>query len=242
MTQEGNLVSYGTAVQLFYTGHATSGDSVSIEQRASAGPTAYGPAIPAMADYQMIFQGAPAVPAGMLGVGGLPSNRTIIRFKFPAWLLDSTTTVVRANLELYQAPFYSFRADSDSLFMQPLVTVAAPAVTDLSKVGILLLDNVVAAQALTAILELKLPPVSTSLDTIPLVRTTAGVPQNVMNWWRLRGNSIQRAIVLTVGPDGSFPKEGLEPRQLLFYGPSAAPALRPRVHVSYVPHSAIGLP
>jgi len=84
--------------------------------------------------------------------------------------------------------------------------------------------------------------VSTSLDTIPLVRTTAGVPQNVMNWWRLRGNSIQRAIVLTVGPDGSFPKEGLEPRQLLFYGPSAAPALRPRVHVSYVPHSAIGLP
>lgn len=240
-SQEGNAASVGTAARLYYRGHADT--VVSIQEAASAGPTAYGPAIPALADYQMTFQGAPAVPAGMLGVGGLPSNRTIIRFKFPAWLVDSTTTVVRANLELYQAPFYSFRADSDSLFMQPLVTVASPAVTDLSKVGILVLDPVAAAQSyFTGILELKLPPASTALDTIPLVRVSAGIPQNVISFWRIKGNALQRAIVLTLGPDGTFPKEGLEPRQLLFYGPSAAPALQPRVHVSYVPHSSIGLP
>jgi hypothetical protein len=54
--------------------------------------------------------------------------------------------------------------------------------------------------------------------------------------WKILGDKTQRGIVLAlVG-------EGLEPRELWFYGTSAAPAQRPRVHVSYVPHAVIGLP
>jgi len=229
-SEEGSVLGNGEAPFISYVGHADTAIGVVKGDTSLAGP--YGPAVPALGDWQLNVIGAPPVPAGMLAVGGLPSNRTLIRFKFPAWLVDSSTTVVRANLELHQAPFTAFRADSDSLFLQPLVAIAGPAVTDLSKIGILLLDNVAANQLQTAMKLVKLPAAATTLDTIPLVRTGA----NLFNFWRRRGSAIQRAIVLTLAG------EGAEPRELLFYGPTAAPALRPRVHVSYVPHSAIGLP
>jgi hypothetical protein len=225
----GGLLATGVPGNLGYNGIS---DTTKIYQRVpvNAFSTAFGPAMPAMADYQMIFKGGPPVPPGMLAVGGLPSNRVLVKFKFPAWLIDSSTTVVRANLELQQAAFTAFRVDSDSVFMVPLVVIAGPEVTDLQKLGI-----VVGDAAITPFLNgrtYKLPPAGIGLDTVPMVRTLG----NVFNFWRVQGAKTQRGIVFQlVG-------EGAEPRELLFYGTSAAPALRPRVHVSYVPHARIGLP
>jgi hypothetical protein len=134
---------------------------------------------------------------------------------------------VRANLELQQASFTAFRVDSDSVFMTPLVVIAGPEVTDLQQLGI-----VVGDAAITPLRTNKLPPAGVGLDSVPMVRTGG----NIFNFWRAQGAKTQRGIVFQlVG-------EGAEPRELLFYGTSAAPALRPRVHVSYVPHARIGLP
>jgi hypothetical protein len=160
-------------------------------------------------------------------VGGLPNNRTLILFKFPPWLVDSSTTVVRANLLLHQASFTGFRVDSDSAVMQPVVVAASPQVTDLTKVAI-----IVGTPCIGTLLGDSLPPAGTGLDSISLVRAAS----NTFTCWRARGNKMLRGIVLELVP------EGLDPRQLLFYPPSAAPGLRPQVHVSYVPHSTIGLP
>jgi len=59
---------------------------------------------------------------------------------------------------------------------------------------------------------------------------------NIFNYWKIQGAKVQRGLVY------SLPQEGIEPRSIYYYGVTAAPALRPRVHVSYVPHSIIGLP
>jgi hypothetical protein len=85
---------------------------------------------------------------------------------------------------------------------------------------------------LTPIANAQMAPTDAGLDTLHLVGSTA----NVFNYWKAEGSAIQRGIVF------KLVTEGVEPRQILFYGPSAAPALRPRVHISYVPHSIIGLP
>ncbi|HUO52948.1 MAG TPA: hypothetical protein VMT93_10540 [Gemmatimonadaceae bacterium] len=216
---------------LEYLGHAdTSNISILVSPNARA--TVWGPAIPALGDYQMIFKGSNAVPAGLLGVGGLPQNRLLVRFKFPSWLIDSSTTVVRANLELQQAPYTQYAWDStapdaDTVQMHPYTLVAAPSVTDFFAMGILVGDVTA-----TSMRNTYMAPTGAGLDTVPLV----ALASNVFNYWKAEGSAIQRGVVFAmVG-------EGVEPRQLLFYGPGAAPALRPRVHISYVPHSVIGLP
>ncbi|HUK64262.1 MAG TPA: hypothetical protein VLV15_13040 [Dongiaceae bacterium] len=217
--------------QLLYIAHA---DTVTtrVAVVVNARITQWGPAMPALGDYQMIFKGTNPVPAGLIGVGGLAQNRMLIRFKFPSWLIDSSTTVVKANLELQQAPFNQFAWDSsspdaDTVSIHPYTLVAAPDVTDFLKMGVLV-GNV----TVTAMTDAYLPPTGAGLDTVRLVSSGA----NVFNYWKLQGAAIQRGIVFSMNG------EGIEPRELLFYGPSAAPALRPRVHVSYVPHAVIGLP
>lgn len=193
--------------------------------------TGYGPAIPAMGNYQMIFKGSNAVPAGLVAVGGLAQSRLIVRFKFPPWLIDSTTTVVSANLLLTQTPYNQFAWDStavdgDSIGVHPFTLVAAPGVTDIQSQAVLVGD------VPAAIKNDSLRPLASKVDTLQLLAPLS----NVFNYWKLQGNKIQRGLVF------SLTQEGVEPRMILFYGTTAAPALQPRVHVSYVPHSIIGLP
>ena len=59
----------------------------------------------------------------LLGVGGLPAQRTYLRFDIPTRLIDSAT-VVRATLMLTQVPTNSVDA-TDSLTMYPQVVRAA---------------------------------------------------------------------------------------------------------------------
>lgn len=196
--------------------------------------TTFGPPISAMRDYQMSFQGSPPYPVGVLAVGGLPSNRVLVRFKFPSWLIDSTTTVVRADLILNQQPFPAFRVDSDSVTMNGWPVTASPAVTDLVKIG-----TIIGTSSLVSLRQAFLPPYGTGVDTVSLIREGVGtIPAflTMFSYWKFQGDQTQRAIVLALA------SEGTEPRELWFYGTSASPALRPKVHVSYVPHSVIGLP
>ncbi len=232
VSAEGSATS-GFAGALTYRGFIDTlpvGVAVLLNARANN----FGPPILAMQDYQMGFQGTAPYPPGVLAVGGLPSNRVLVRFKFPSWLIDSSTTIVRADLIMYQQPFAGFRVDSDSVVMTALPVTAAPGVTDISKVAVL-----VGGPTLVNLHPDSLPPFGIGVDTLSLVRvgpiyTPAFL--TMFSFWRLEGSQVQRAIVLALAT------EGIEPRELLFYGPSASAAQRPRVHVSYVPHSVIGLP
>jgi hypothetical protein len=196
--------------------------------------TDFGPPILAMQDYQMSFKGTAPYPPGVLAVGGLPSNRVLIRFKFPSWLIDSSTTIVRADLIMYQQPFSGFRVDSDSVVMNALPVTAAPNVTDLSKVGVLVGDP-----TLVNMVPASLPPFGTGIDTLSLIRKGPLITpafSTIFLYWHFQEDKVQRAIIFALA------KEGLEPRELWFYGTNAPVAQRPRVHVSYVPHAVIGLP
>ena len=194
----------------------------------------FGPPILAMQDYQMSFQGTAASPAGVLAVGGLPNSRVLVRFKFPSWLIDSSATIVRADLIMYQQPFSAFRVDSDSVTINALPVTAAPAVTDLSKVAVLVGDP-----SVVNLRPAVLPPYGIGIDSLSLIRVGPLITPaflTMFSYWRFEGNHVQRAVVLALAT------EGREPRQLWFYGTSAPAAQRPRVHVSYVPHAVIGLP
>jgi hypothetical protein len=223
----------GRAGVLTYTGSADTahrGVIVLLNARANN----FGPAILAMQDYQMSFKGTAPYPPGVLAVGGLPSNRVLIRFKFPSWLIDSSTTIVRADLIMYQQPFSGFRVDSDSVVMNALPVTAAPNVTDLSKVGVLVGDP-----TLVNMVPASLPPFGTGIDTLSLIRKGPLITpafSTIFLYWHFQEDKVQRAIIFALA------KEGLEPRELWFYGTNAPVAQRPRVHVSYVPHAVIGLP
>jgi len=202
----------------------------------NARATQYGPAIPAMGNYQMIFRGSQAIPAGLVAVGGLAQSRLLVRFKFPPWLIDSNTTVVKANLELTQVSNTQFLWDStamdaDSIGVHPFALVAAPGVTDILAQG-LLVGDVTVSPVCTGICNDSLRPEGSGVDTLRLV----SLGNNIFNYWKIQGAKVQRGLVY------SLPQEGIEPRSIYYYGVTAAPALRPRVHVSYVPHSIIGLP
>ena len=198
----------------------------------NARATQFGPAIPAMGNYQLIFHGSQPIPAGLVAVGGLAQNRLLVRFKFPSWLIDSSTTVVKANLELTQVSNTQFLWDSasmdaDSIGVHPFALVAAPGVTDILTQGMLVGDVTIAP-----IPNDSLRPEASGVDTLRMVAPLS----NIFQYWKLQGSKIQRGLVYTL------PAEGIEPRSVYYYGVTAAPAFRPRVHVSYVPHSIIGLP
>jgi hypothetical protein len=59
----------------------------------------------------------------------------------------------------------------------------------------------------------------------------------VFQLWRSSGfDNLQRAIVLRSGAESSLPTE------LRFYSTEAAPALRPKLRITYVPGRVVGLP
>lgn len=223
----------GEAPILHYFGVADTFHTISAVA-VNARATPYGPAIAAMGNYQMIFRGSDPVPPGMIGLGGLAQDRMLVVFKFPSWLIDSSTTVVKANLELSQMPDPQFAWDStapdgDSIVAHPYALVAAPGVTDIQKLALLVGD----VTAVPIPDDSTLRPEGAGTDTLRFVYPLA----NLFNsYWKPEGSKVQRGLVY------ALTQEGIEPRRVLFYGTSAAPAQRPRVHVSYVPHSIIGLP
>jgi hypothetical protein len=215
----------GNGAALHYFGYAGSEKLVVVAGTSSRAPL--GPNIQSLADYTIVVRGTPPPPAGMLATGGIPASRIFIRFKIPPELLDSATTIVRANLVLYQAGNTQF-ASNDTMKLVTRVVRATPLVTDPAKAS--LLSAAAADAGVSGIIPLSLFPTATQPDTLALV--------GLFNLWKREGpGQVQRAIVLQAST------EGLDPRQYFFYSTTAQPdSLRPRLRVSYIPKSKFGLP
>lgn len=176
-----------------------------------------------LVDYSLVVSGRDPRAAGRFAVGGLPSVRTYLRFDIPRWLTDSVA-VLRAQLELVQDPIRGFD-DNDSLTVRTQMVIAGYATTDLTRAARLL------------------APVGYFIgDSIRRMPRDSGVVRVEINAlfraWRTNAGlpSVPQALVL------KSDLEGARATGLRFFGMNAAPGLRPRIRVSYVPNISFGQP
>lgn len=174
-----------------------------------------------LTDYQLVATSPGGSAGSLLAVGGLPAQRAFFRFAIPARLVDSTT-VVRATLILTQVPNASVDA-LDSLTIFPQVVRAAVELADVGRsAGIL-------------------NPPSFEIDSIRVLPGEGGersieIVSALRDWQAIGPNTLQRAIVLRSSAEGASAPE------VLFYSSEAAPALRPRLRITYVNKVEFGIP
>lgn len=219
----------GDGATLQYVGYADTSRSF-ITRALNTGYGSGGVPPTSLSDYDLVLKGTPPPPSGMLAAGGMPGSRIFMRFNVPSSLIDSTATIVRANLILHQAANVDFLPSdtTDTIMLQTQVVQATPAVTEIGVATQLIADP--ASLAIQGVPVSNLKPNTAHPDTIPIV--------GVFLFWRTNGpKTMQRAIVLQSSG------EGVEPRQYLFYSLDAADdSLRPRLEISYVLKSGFGLP
>ena len=172
-----------------------------------------------LSDYTIIAKGPPPAAPSDLAVGGLPPRRSYFRFDIPLGLVDSSI-VVRATLLLNQIPNPSIDP-TDVVKLLPGIVLAGTAVKDPAK----------ASQISTDI----------ALDTVSVTPGGSGLTQvelaNAFTIWRTQSpDSTPRAIILRSINEGNSPLE------IRFYSSEAAPALRPRLRISFTPRVPLGLP
>jgi len=188
------------------------------------------PQLTSLADYDLVLQGTPPPDPGILAAGGIPGSRVFLRFGVASALIDSSATIVRANLILHQLANVQFgTADTaDTVLLQVGVVQASPRVTNIAAAALLV--DPPGSLGITGVPTVNFRPDVARPDTIPLV--------GVFSLWRRLGPLVaQRAIVL------ESTGEGIEPRRYLFYSSSApADSLKPRIEISYIPRSGFGLP
>lgn len=219
-------VEGGSPASLHYAAHADTSRlaaALSVNTRSSSGP-----AIRSLADYMLLLEGAAPPPEGVLAAGGIPASRIFLRFDIPATLIDSNTTIVRANLEMHQQGNDLYSSDDTVALVTRLVR-ATKAVTDPAQAAVLSVDPI-ALSASFAVPEVRVSPSETRVDTIPLA--------HILLFWKSEGpETMQRSIVLQSSA------QGLDPRRFYLYSSDAADeSLRPRLHISYIPRSGFGLP
>jgi hypothetical protein len=149
----------------------------------------------------------PVLDSTLLYVGGAPSSRTLLRFDLPLHIRDSAE-VVRATLELTP------------------VTPITGLPTDPARLQ---------ARAVLADLGAK-SPVSSAAGRVPADTIEAGATSvnleavRLVELW-LGGSTLPSALVLSMAPD----LEGASFSSPVFYSSRAAdPAVRPRLHISYL--------
>lgn len=176
-----------------------------------------------LVDYSLVVSGQDPRAAGRFAVGGLPSVRSYLRFDIPRWLTDSVA-VLRAQLELVQDPVYGVDDDIDVTVRTQMV-IAGHAMTDLTRaarllapVGYFVGDSIRRSPGDSGVVRVEINALFRAW------RTNAGLP------------SVPQAIVL------KSDLEGIGASGLRFFGANAAPALRPRIRVSYVPNISFGKP
>lgn len=174
-----------------------------------------------LTDYQVVFR-SPQVPVAgdLLSVGGLEGRRAFLRFDIPSKIIDSST-VLRATLLAVQHPVRVI--DTSTKFtVQPEFVTAGTEVTDLSRSAYLV-------AMLSGFDSVQYTPADSGLRQLEMV--------TVLRAWATTGtNTSQRAIVLRAT------REGQSPIELQFYSTRAAPALRPRLRVSYATRTNFGIP
>ncbi|HEU4747455.1 MAG TPA: hypothetical protein VFS56_03070 [Gemmatimonadaceae bacterium] len=172
-----------------------------------------------LGDYTVFARRPPEGGPTELDVGGIPVRRTYFRFDIPPGIRDSST-IIRATLLLNQVP-NPLLDPTDTLFVLPQLVLAGAAVTDPAK----------AAQITTAlgIDTLKVRPG----DTGPIL-VELGPAFQV--WRAVKPAETPHAIVLRSS------SEGTSPLQVRFSSLEAAPALRPRLRISFTEEVPLGLP
>ena len=175
-----------------------------------------------LADFTIVLQGNTTTPVTELGVGGLPSRRTLFRFNIPNRILDSTT-IVRASLLLTQTPNRGVNP-KDSVWVFPVAILASPVVSDpgtllrfVSGAGFLGLDS------------LRLAPGDSGLRTFQIVGL-------VRTWHNTTEEVSPNAIGMLSGSEAQLPAE------IDFFSMRAPAAVRPKLRITYVPQVNIGLP
>ena len=216
----------GSPTSLSYVAHADTSrlsTSFSVNTRSSAGPP-----IRSLADYMLVLEGAPPPPAEILAAGGIPSSRIYMRFSVPPGLIDSSTTIVRANLEMHQQRNELYSSDVTLALVTRLVR-ATKVIDDPAQAAVLSIDPASISPSF-AVPQVMVKPSETRVDTIPLA--------NVLLLWKSEGAAtMQRAIVLQSS------NQGLDPRRYYLYsGAAPADSLRPRLRITYIPRSGFGLP
>jgi hypothetical protein len=175
-----------------------------------------------LSDYTIVVKGNTTTPTTMIAVGGIPSRRTFFRFDVPSRIVDSTT-VVRASLLLTQVPNRRI-SQRESVYVYPVAVLAGPTVTNIRSAlefiginGQFGLDSVLVAPADSGV---------RSFELVGLVRT-----------WKGQATTVSpRTVALRSGGEGSLPAE------IDFYSTKAAPALRPRLRITFIPPFPYGLP
>jgi hypothetical protein len=172
-----------------------------------------------LSDYTVLVKGTPPPPSGTLAIGGLPARRVYMQFVLPSFVVD-TAQIVRATLLLTQIPNRSVDP-GDTIRIVTNVSLAVKTVSDLTR----------ASQIITI----------GSADTVRLTPGDSGVKEleiaPVISLWRSQKvDQTPRALVLTTTTDGQL---ALEAR---FFSIEAAPALRPRLRISYSTRKSTGLP
>lgn len=172
-----------------------------------------------LGDYTIFARRPPEGAPSDLDVGGIPPRRAYFRFDIPSSILDSST-IIRATLLLNQIP-NPLLDPTDTVFVIPGLVLAGSAVSDPTK----------AAQIVTGlgIDTVKVRPGDSGLK---LVELAAAFPV----WRALKASETPRAIVLRSR------NEGLSPLQIRFSSLEAAPALRPRLRISFTNDVPLGLP
>jgi hypothetical protein len=183
------------------------------------------------ADYVFVVRGSVPPAPNEIVVGGLPARRAYLKFGVSRGIIDSTN-VIRATLLLRQKPVRTFAQD-DTLSIHVQLTTASSAISDLSKA--------MAFLSPLSTFRLGFPALAFATDSVRIAPSDSGVIEldlaGVFQLWRSSGfDNLQRAIVLRSGAESSLPTE------LRFYSTEAAPALRPKLRITYVPGRVVGLP
>ena len=169
-------------------------------------------------DYSVVAIPLDDPPSGAFAVGGWPARRAVMRFRLPAAIVDSAT-VVRATLTLTQVPAPSPDIDTPmSISANPVN--ARGTITDVARLAAMASDISVSAVAVR--------PGADSTITLEL-----GVL--VRSWANRDTIDVPRVLVLRANPEGNA-------RMAWFFGADAPSAVKPRLEITYIPRSAVGLP
>lgn len=215
--------SQGAAI-LSYLGRAPADTQTLLIVASSNVAETPGAATSSFADYQVILDGL-APPSGVLAVGGVPGNRTYLRFDIPPGLIEDNT-IVRALLIMTQLPNRTIDP-GDTLRLIPRLVRATSVLDPEPGKAALVLGNIA----------------SFPMPLLSVTAADSGQQQfqigTAIAVWRVADDqTFTRAIVLQALD------EGIAPHTALFYsGDSSVPqGQRPHILLSYVPRAGFGLP
>ena len=205
-------------------------------------------------DFVAVVRGPAAPPATQLAIGGVYGRRALLQFAVPPAVLDSAT-VVRATLELTQAPNRAAanRAAAVTLYAQP--ATAAAALADTLASGALREPGRVAGFLCAPAAGGPFCPTSTLIALnaqyrlTPLTRTPAdsGIVRlevgALLRLWQLPNTTAASRVLVLRAPLGSaFNFESQQGGDVRIFSREAAPAVRPRLRVTYVTRTSYALP